>query len=112
MGESLHRAAPELLHYRPWRGTFRRAGAGVWPVARTALKQIFGRRLFWALYGLGLMTFFLFFFGQYLVGCACLRVPGPGDAPPWPWAALVLGGVCLTCLTYLTLRIRAVEVVR
>jgi ABC-2 type transport system permease protein len=48
----------------------------------------------------------------YLVGCACLRVPGPANSPSWPSAALVLGGVSLTCLTYLTLRIRAVEIVR
>ena len=32
--------------------------------------------------------------------------------PEWYEGALVLGGVCALCLTYLTLRIRAVEIVR
>jgi hypothetical protein len=36
----------------------------------------------------------------------------PEIQPAWPEAALVLGGVSLTCLTYLVLRIRAVEIVR
>ena len=49
MGDSLSRAAaPDLLHYRPWRGTFRGPDASVWPVARVSLAMIFRRRLFWA----------------------------------------------------------------
>ncbi|HEV3256550.1 MAG TPA: hypothetical protein VG013_06715 [Gemmataceae bacterium] len=52
----------------------------------------------------------------WLVGNACLgishdaipRLPQPQTYE----AALVLGGVCLACLTYLNLRIRAVEIVR
>jgi ABC-type transport system involved in multi-copper enzyme maturation permease subunit len=51
-----------------------------------------------------------------LVGNYLLRViPAEGRGPPQPeWyeGALVLGGVCALCLTYLTLRIRAVEIVR
>jgi hypothetical protein len=51
-----------------------------------------------------------------LVGCACLQMeherispqPQPGTAE----AALVLGGVVLLCLSFLSLRTRAVEVVR
>jgi ABC-type transport system involved in multi-copper enzyme maturation permease subunit len=39
----------------------------VWPIARTALGLMFRNKLFWALYGLGLMFFLLFFFGQYLM---------------------------------------------
>ncbi len=71
MGESLSRgAAPELLHYRPWKGTFRPPAAAVWPVARTGLLMIFRRRLFWGLYGLGMLIFLLFFFGQYLLAWA------------------------------------------
>ncbi len=58
---------PDLLHYRAWRGEFRSPYASVWPVARTALGLIFRRKLFWALYALGLMFFLLFFFGQYLL---------------------------------------------
>jgi ABC-2 type transport system permease protein len=67
MGESLGRSAgPELLHYRPWQGTFLPPGRSVWPIARTALGMMFRRRLFWVLYALGMMVFLLFFFGQYL----------------------------------------------
>jgi ABC-2 type transport system permease protein len=59
-----------LLHYRPWRGEFRPPLLSVWPIARTALRMIFRRKLFWALYALGLMVFLLFFFGQYLLAWA------------------------------------------
>jgi ABC-type transport system involved in multi-copper enzyme maturation permease subunit len=71
MGQSLSRAgAPELLHYRPWQGTFHRPAASVWPIARIALGMIFRRRLFWGLYGLSMLIFLLFFFGQYLLAWA------------------------------------------
>ena len=90
MGDSLSRAAaPALLHYRPWHGTFRSPAASVWPVARTALGTIFRRRLFWALYALSMMIFLLFFFGQYLLawaqsqaGESDVRVGGLGRARP------------------------------
>ena len=55
----------DLLTYRPWRGQYREPLASVWPIAAVALRMIFRRKLFWALYGLGLMIFLLFFFGQY-----------------------------------------------
>jgi len=32
--------------------------------------MMFRRKLFWALYALGLLMFFMFFFGQYLLACA------------------------------------------
>jgi ABC-2 type transport system permease protein len=52
----------------------------------------------------------------YLIGNMCLgldpRTIRPAHQPPWYEAALVLGGVCLLCLTYLIHRIRAVEIVR
>jgi ABC-type transport system involved in multi-copper enzyme maturation permease subunit len=97
---------PELLHYRPWRGTLRGAVpsadplgsalggpvAGLraaWPITRTALGLMFRQRLFWALYGLALMVFLMFFFGQYLMawaqtqlGEADVRVGGLGRANP------------------------------
>jgi ABC-type transport system involved in multi-copper enzyme maturation permease subunit len=90
MGDSLSRAgAPELLHYRPWHGTFRAPAVSVWPIARTALGTIFRRRLFWALYALSMMIFLLFFFGQYLLawaqsqaGESDVRVGGLGRANP------------------------------
>jgi hypothetical protein len=51
-----------------------------------------------------------------LLGTLMLRVDPrsvrPEVQPPWPEAALVLGGVSLACLTYLVVRIRAVEIVR
>lgn len=90
MGDGLNRVlASDLLHYRPWRGTFRCAGASVWPIARTALVMLFRRRLFWGLYGLGMLIFLLFFFGQYLLAWAQtqtseadVRVGGFGRADP------------------------------
>jgi ABC-type transport system involved in multi-copper enzyme maturation permease subunit len=52
----------------------------------------------------------------YLVGNACLGLATesiqPAPQPAWPEAALVLGVLCIVCLTYLSLRIRAVEVVK
>jgi hypothetical protein len=50
-----------------------------------------------------------------ILGTALLRVHPRvlrGLHPAWQEAALVLGGVSLVCLTYLILRIRAVEIVR
>jgi ABC-type transport system involved in multi-copper enzyme maturation permease subunit len=56
-----------LLHYRPWRGTFRGPAWSIWPIARTAVSMIFRRKLFWTIYALGLLIFLFFFFGQYLL---------------------------------------------
>jgi ABC-type transport system involved in multi-copper enzyme maturation permease subunit len=68
MGDHSGRPArPELLAYRPWRGTFRPPAVSVWPIARIALWMIFRRKLFWAVYALGLLFFLMFFFGQYLL---------------------------------------------
>jgi ABC-2 type transport system permease protein len=61
----MHGAA-ELLRYRPWRGEFQGPWRGVWAIARVALGLIYRRKLFWALYGLSLMIFLFFFYGQYL----------------------------------------------
>ncbi len=57
----------QLLQYRPWRGAFHAPVRSVWPIARLSLVMMFRRRLFWALYGLALFIFLLFFFGQYLL---------------------------------------------
>lgn len=72
----------DLLHYRPWRGSFRRPLAGVWPVARVSLWLIFRRKLFWVLYVLGLFFFLLFFFGQYLLAL----IPAQAADPRGPGA--------------------------
>jgi len=76
MGESSRQAGPVLLHYRPWRGPLADPAWSVWPIARAALWQMFRRKLFWAIYALGLMVFLLFFFGQYLVAFSD-NVTGP-----------------------------------
>ena len=56
-----------LLHYRPYRGRLRGPAAGVWAIARSGLWMILRRKLFWGLYGLCLMVFLFFFFGQYIM---------------------------------------------
>lgn len=51
-----------------------------------------------------------------LLGSHCLRMKAesivPANQPEWYEAALVLGGVCALCLSYLILRIKAVEIVQ
>jgi hypothetical protein len=59
-----------VLHYRPWRGELHGTLASVWPIARISLWMILRRKLFWCLYGLALLTFLMFFFGQYLLSWA------------------------------------------
>src|SRR5580658_6920181 len=55
-----------LLRYRPWRGTFLGPRSGVWAIARAGLHLMFRRKLFWGLYGLCMLIFLFYFFGQYL----------------------------------------------
>jgi ABC-type transport system involved in multi-copper enzyme maturation permease subunit len=55
-----------LLRYRPWRGSFRGPWNGAWAIARTCMNLIFRRKLFWALYGVSVLIFLFYFFGQYL----------------------------------------------
>lgn len=59
-----------LLHYRPWRGELQGTVRSIWPIARISLWMIFRRKIFWALYALGLLIFFMFFFGQYMLAWA------------------------------------------
>jgi len=59
--------AVDLLYYRPWTGEFRSSWFAVWPIARQSLVMMFRRKLFWVLYGLALIIFCLFFFGQYML---------------------------------------------
>lgn len=65
----------KLLHYRPWRGTFRAPTWGVWPIARVALGTVLRRKLFWWLYGFSLLIFLMFFFGSYLLAWAETQIP-------------------------------------
>jgi ABC-2 type transport system permease protein len=56
-----------LLHYRPYRGRLRGPWSAVWAIARTGLRTILRRKLFWGLYACGVLIFLFFFFGQYLL---------------------------------------------
>ena len=83
---------PELLHYRPWTGTFRGPWASVWPIGRVALGMLFRRRLFWVLYALSLLIFLLFFFGQYLLAYAEVQAtPVKGQFNPRDLVGLLRG---------------------
>lgn len=62
-----------LLHYRRWRGSFRGPAWACWPIARVALQMVLRRKLFWVVYGLGLMIFCVFFFGQYVLSWAATQ---------------------------------------
>ncbi|HYV35583.1 MAG TPA: hypothetical protein VE988_07760, partial [Gemmataceae bacterium] len=64
-----------LLHYRPWRGEFRSAAWGVWPIARVALGTLLQRKMFWWLYAFSLLVFLMFFFGSYLLAWAETQIP-------------------------------------
>jgi ABC-2 type transport system permease protein len=67
-----------LLQYRAWHGRFRHPLWGIWPVARTGLRMLMRRRLFWALYAAGLFIFLMFFFGGYLLSWIETQIPtGP-----------------------------------
>ena len=58
---------PNLMNYRPWKGTLRPPVFGSVAMARAALRLLLRRKLFWALYSLALMVFFFYFYMQYLV---------------------------------------------
>jgi len=55
-----------LLRYRPWRGTYLGPWSGMRAIARVCLNLIFRRKLFWTLYGVSMLIFLFYFFGQYL----------------------------------------------
>jgi ABC-type transport system involved in multi-copper enzyme maturation permease subunit len=57
----------QLLNYRAWRGEFRPPVFASVAIARSSLRLMFRRKLFWVLYALALLIFFFFFYGQYLV---------------------------------------------
>lgn len=54
------------LGYRPWEGKFHGAWLSPWPIARTALRMVFRRKLFWAIYAFALFNFVIFSSGIYL----------------------------------------------
>src|SRR5476651_2339872 len=61
---------PPLLHYRSWQGAFHSPWWSIWPIARVSLGMLFRRKLFWTLYGFGLLLFLMFFFGGFLLAWA------------------------------------------
>jgi len=56
-----------LLRYRPWRGTLRGPAWAALAMARSSVRLMARRRLYWGLFALVLLVFFFFFYGQYLV---------------------------------------------
>jgi len=56
-----------LLRYRPWRGTLRGPGWAALAMARSSVRLMARRRLYWGLFALVLLVFFFFFYGQYLL---------------------------------------------
>ncbi len=56
-----------LLRYRPWKGELNPPVYASLAMARSSLRLLFRRKVFWALYALALMIFFFFFYAQYLV---------------------------------------------
>src|SRR4051794_32309537 len=73
-----------LLHYRAWQGEFRRPAWAIWPIARVALTMLLRRRLFWVLYGFGLLLFLMFFFGAYLFAWAEVQLANAPSRPGGP----------------------------
>ena len=56
-----------LLRYRPWKGELNPPVYASVAMARSSLRLLLRRKVFWVLYALALMIFFFFFYGQYLV---------------------------------------------
>jgi hypothetical protein len=59
-----------MLQYAPLIVDGGRRHSAIWPVARAAVALSMRRRLSWILYGLSLVVFLMFFFGQYLLSWA------------------------------------------
>ncbi|MSR30131.1 MAG: hypothetical protein EXR99_01375 [Gemmataceae bacterium] len=78
-----------ILEYRPWKGQRVASWMPIFSIAREAVYQLFRRKVFWLIYALGLLVFFLYFFGQYLFFWVAdqqaepvVRVGGFGRANP------------------------------
>lgn len=82
----------KLLHYRSWQGAFHSPWWSVWPIMRVSLGILLRRKLFWVLYGFGLLLFLMFFFGTFLLAwfesaavttVNQLKMPEPGGLMRW-----------------------------
>ena len=75
---SLPPPSPQLLRYRtlssprlgPWHGSI--------AIARSSLRLLAGRKMFWTLYVFSLLIFLLYFFGRQRA--AQVEVTGPAEA--------------------------------
>jgi ABC-2 type transport system permease protein len=56
----------DTTRYHGWTGRLRPAWFSIWPIARTGLRLVFRRKLFWLLLALGLVNFFFLFATIYL----------------------------------------------
>jgi ABC-type transport system involved in multi-copper enzyme maturation permease subunit len=56
-----------LVGYRPWTGTLRGGWSSLWPIARTSLRMLLRRKLFWLLYVVALLNFVVFASCIYLL---------------------------------------------
>lgn len=68
---------PNLLNYRSWQGSFHSAWWTIWPIARVSLGIVLRRWMFWTLYAFGLLLFFMFFFGNFLLAWFESAAPTP-----------------------------------
>jgi len=59
-----------MLQYAPLTVADGRRHSVIWPIAMAAVALSMRRRLSWILYGLSLLVFLMFFFGQYLLSWA------------------------------------------
>ena len=59
-------SSPQLLRYRSLNVARRGPWHGSVAIARSSLRLLAGRKMFWALYAFSLLIFLLYFFGQYL----------------------------------------------
>jgi ABC-type transport system involved in multi-copper enzyme maturation permease subunit len=64
---SLPPASPQLLRYRALSAPRLGPWHGAWAIARSSLRLLGRRKMFWVLYVFSLLIFLLYFFGQYLM---------------------------------------------
>ena len=51
----------------------------IWPIACVSLGMVLRRKMFWTLYAFGLLLFFMFFFGTFLLAWAESSLPAPAQ---------------------------------
>lgn len=66
----------EAPRYRDWSGRLRPSWLACWPIARTGLRLVLRRKLFWLLFGLALLNFLFVFATIYLKFQMASQNPG------------------------------------